>query len=104
MFKKIGRLAEGLATNVSASRRGFLGRVGRSALGVAGALGALGVAASAGSGGVVCCRYNCFPYNRGDYSVCLPGGSTCPSTVVGPGDGLPCNLVKTQTKSNCSKC
>ena len=29
MFAKIGRLAEALATNVSTSRRGFLGRIGR---------------------------------------------------------------------------
>ena len=58
MFEKIGRLAEGLATNVSTSRRGFLGRVGQAALGVAGALGALAVTASAQSGGVVCCKYH----------------------------------------------
>ena len=36
MFEKLGRLAEGLASNVSTSRRGFLGRVGKTALGVAG--------------------------------------------------------------------
>ena len=59
MFAKIGRLAEGLATSMSTSRRGFLGRVGQSALGAAGALGALAVTATAQSGGVVCCKYKC---------------------------------------------
>ena len=56
MFAKIGRLAEKLATNVSTSRRGFLGRVGQAALGAAGALGVLAVTATAQSGGVVCCN------------------------------------------------
>jgi hypothetical protein len=35
MFKKISNAAEKLATNVSESRRGFLVRVGQTALGVA---------------------------------------------------------------------
>ena len=102
MFNKIGRLAEGLATNVSVSRRGFLGRVGRAALGVAGALGALGVAA-AGSGGVVCCTYDCRQYRKPrNISICLPAGSTCAS---GLHEGYcSCGLMKTQTKSDCSKC
>jgi hypothetical protein len=39
MFEKIGRLAETAATNVSLSRRGFFGRLGRGALVAAGALG-----------------------------------------------------------------
>ena len=38
MFDKIGRLAEAAATNVSVSRRGFLARLGQSALGVVGVL------------------------------------------------------------------
>ena len=41
MFEKIGRLAEAAATNVSVSRRGFFGQLGRGALVVAGALGGL---------------------------------------------------------------
>jgi hypothetical protein len=101
MFEKFGRLADGLVSRVSTSRRGFLGRVGRSALGVAGALGALGVAASAGSGGVVCCVYSTlYKHSR---KVCLPAGSTCPSTIDCGGYGS-CYLLRTQTKSDCSKC
>jgi hypothetical protein len=41
MFEKIASAAERLATNVSESRRGFLTRVGRGALGVAGVLAGL---------------------------------------------------------------
>ena len=41
MFEKISRAAEGLATNVSESRRGFFARVGQAALGVAGAVAGL---------------------------------------------------------------
>jgi hypothetical protein len=99
MFKKITRLAEGLATNVSASRRGFLGRVGQAALGVAGAIGALAITATAGSGDVVCCKYNCTnsPYrHRRHVTVCQPAGTTC---APSPG----CQVV-TQTVSDCSKC
>src|SRR5262245_12766042 len=104
MFEKIGRLAEGLATSVATSRRGFLGRVGRSALGVAGALGALSVAVAAGSGGVVCCTYDCPLYKtRHDIWMCLPAGSTCPSTVEG-GYHTSCTLFQAKTKSDCSKC
>jgi hypothetical protein len=101
MFEKIGRLAEGLATTVGTTRRGFLGRVGKSALGVAAALGALGVAA-AQSGGVVCCKYHCghLPYRHDKAaSVCLAAGSTCAAFV---NEG--CQLVNSSTKSDCSKC
>ena len=38
MFDKITNAAERLATNVSESRRGFLGRVGQAALGATGAV------------------------------------------------------------------
>jgi hypothetical protein len=41
MFEKIGRLAEAAATNVSVSRRGFLGHLGRGALATAAAVGTL---------------------------------------------------------------
>jgi hypothetical protein len=41
VFEKMSRAAERLATNVSASRRGFLGRVGQAALGVAGVFAGL---------------------------------------------------------------
>jgi hypothetical protein len=41
MFERLKRRAEGEATKLAASRRGFLGRVGRGALVTAGALGAL---------------------------------------------------------------
>jgi hypothetical protein len=41
VFEKISRAAEKLATNVSESRRGFLARMGRAALGVAGVFAGL---------------------------------------------------------------
>ena len=41
MFEKITSVAEKLATSVSESRRGFLGRLGQIALGAAGAVGGL---------------------------------------------------------------
>jgi hypothetical protein len=41
MFKELTRQAEQVATDLSVSRRGFLGRTGRGALAAAGALGAL---------------------------------------------------------------
>jgi hypothetical protein len=41
MFEKISRAAETVATRVSLSRRGFLGRLGKTALGAAGVLGGL---------------------------------------------------------------
>jgi hypothetical protein len=106
MFDRLGRLAEGMATNVGTSRRGFLGRLGRSALGAAGALGALTVAAAAQTGGVVCCTYRCKPiggYGSNKtytHKVCLPAGSTCPN----PGFNGYCPLQHTSTASDCSKC
>jgi hypothetical protein len=61
VFEKIGRLAEAAATNVSVSRRGFLGRLGQGALVAAGALGGLlGVAAPVQAQGSsqICCVLN----------------------------------------------
>jgi len=41
MFEKIGRYAETVATSAGQTRRGFLGRLGRVALGAAGIVGGL---------------------------------------------------------------
>ncbi len=41
MFERISRLAETMATNVSVSRRGFLGQLGHGATATAGAVAAL---------------------------------------------------------------
>ena len=72
MFEKIGRLAETAANKVSVSRRGFLGRLGQSALGIAGVLTGLNATtAKAGSGSYICCMWTCKP-TRADMSVCLP--------------------------------
>src|SRR5437764_9634425 len=61
MFEKIGRFAETLATSAGQSRRGFLGRLGKGALGVAGVVGGLFLfqgeaVATPCTGG---CRYSC---------------------------------------------
>jgi hypothetical protein len=104
MFEKLGRVAEGLAGSVATSRRGFLGRVGKSALGAAGAVGALGVAASAQSGNVACCKYSNSTVFYGKrqfryYTVCLPAGSTCPPY----NDGADA-LVNSTSKHDCNHC
>jgi hypothetical protein len=41
MLEKISRLAEKAATNISVSRRGFMGRLGKAAVGAAGVVGGL---------------------------------------------------------------
>jgi hypothetical protein len=76
MFDKIGRLAEAAATNVSVSRRGFFGQLGRGALVVAGALGGfLGAAAPVLAGGSVpcCIRGKCSQAGNG----CVFMGAYC---------------------------
>src|SRR5204862_5435899 len=61
MFEKIGRLAEAVATRVSVSRRGFLGRLGQGALAAAGVLGGLLCLPkdARAAGGELCCHYDC---------------------------------------------
>jgi hypothetical protein len=75
MFEKIGRLAEQAATNVAVSRRGFLGRLGQSALGVVGVMAgfaATAATARASSGGYVCCKWRCI----------VPKLDLCPNSPV----------------------
>lgn len=63
MFEKIARFAETLATSAGQSRRGFLGRLGKAALGVAGVVGGLllfqGEALSTKSTCTGACTYSC---------------------------------------------
>jgi hypothetical protein len=79
MFEKIGRLAEAAATNVSVSRRGFFGQLGRGALVVAGVMsGLLSVTApmQAGNSSQACCgSYKCNPPHKG----CVRTGEFCNS-------------------------
>jgi hypothetical protein len=82
MIEKIVRLAEAAASSVGESRRGFLGRVGRAALGTVGLLGVLVTLpgdAHANRPSAVCCWYGSI-YNL---PVCLPKGSKCPATSNG---------------------
>ena len=64
MFEKIGQAAETLATRVSLSRRGFLGRLGQGAFVAAGAVGGLLLTAGdvrAGPGNNCCQTGKCPP-------------------------------------------
>jgi hypothetical protein len=94
-----------MAAGVGTSRRGFLGRLGRSALAAAGALGIAAGALARGGGGAVCCKYE---YLGGGhrhyyghkywYFVCQPAGTTCASWFK----DLP--LVSQTNVSDCTKC
>jgi hypothetical protein len=104
MFEKIGRLAEAAATNVSVSRRGFFGQLGRGALVVAGALGGLLSAAApvgaAPPGTVTCCGTGTCRLPAGgcafSYAYCL--------TYLGKNrSGCVWNCNGTRTVSLCRK-
>jgi hypothetical protein len=104
MFEKIGRLAEQAATRVGVSRRGFLGRLGQSALAVVGVLGGLAATAATarvGNGSYVCCKWHCHRPGSGTFSFCYPPGSTC------SGVNNPCyagwSLSQT-TVNSCNQC
>ncbi len=85
MFEKIGRLAEKAATNVSVSRRGFLGRLSKAALAVAGVLVFVS-SASAGRTrysrtGLICCGSCGFVNGRPLCTyACYPGHKCPPGT------------------------
>jgi hypothetical protein len=105
MFEKIGRLAEAAATNVSVSRRGFLGRLGQGALAMTGVLGGLlAIPRDTRAGGsYVCCKWTCVIRYKTPQKVtrtaCLPPGSSCPYPY-----GLGCQLPKQTMVSSCSQC
>jgi hypothetical protein len=103
MIEKIGRFAETLASNVSASRRGFLGQLGKAALGVAGLVGGLlAVPKDADAGGTVnCCRYVCStPENR--YFAWTCQTSVCPPRLSS--FGTSCSLSYVVRATACSNC
>jgi hypothetical protein len=66
MFEKITRAAEKTVSNVSVSRRGFLRRLGRTALAVAGVLGGLAAFPKVSPGGTPGTRalYACYYASR----------------------------------------
>ena len=93
MFEKIGRLAEGLASSMSTSRRGFLGRVGKSALGAAGIMGAVMLlrgTAQAHEPKCWACLYTC----PGGGAKLITGDKKCQTTYEG------CTL-KSENKVGC---
>ena len=110
MFERIGRLAEAAASNVGVSRRGFLGRLGQSALGAVGVLAGLaatGATARAGGGGsYVCCKWRCYGAR---INKCYPAPFTCGSSgepfcsdpFGGPSSPT---LISQTTVKNCSGC
>ena len=82
MFEKIGRFAEMLATSAGQSRRGFLGHLGRGAMGVAGVVGGLllfqgEAVATPCTGG---CTYFCPAFDRKVVRECMLG-CTCAQTI-----------------------
>jgi hypothetical protein len=91
MFEKIGRFAETLATSAGQSRRGFLGHLGKGALGVAGVVGGLllfqgeAVAANCTGG----CTYSCPNTPVKVVRECL-SGCTCDQTITHK--GMTCSL------------
>jgi hypothetical protein len=68
MFETIGKMAETTATNISLSRRGFLGRLGQGAFFAAGVVGGLLVMPGPVIARGPCFRKNCF-YNCGGTTV-----------------------------------
>jgi hypothetical protein len=92
MIEKVCSAAENLATNLSMSRRGFIDRAGKAALGIAGLLGGLLLFPSiCQAGGQLCCQY--VDATGKPYSCCQGGGPkpACPTlaglTFVGSGSG-----------------
>jgi hypothetical protein len=91
MFENIGNAAERLATNVSESRRGFLGRLGKAALGVAGVLGASTFCHAypppRGGAGYAICSYQCPDGTKTGRKVANCG--SCFKTVTSGGQNCP---------------
>ena len=104
MIDKMGRWAEALASNGSASRRGFLGRLGKVALGVAGLVGGLlALPQDTGAGGsVLCCRYVCGQPEGRSYVWTCQTASFCPERHSGP--GFTCILVGGMRAAACANC
>jgi hypothetical protein len=88
MFEKIGRYAETLATSTGQTRRGFLGLLGKLALGVVGVVGGLLLLPGEARAGI--CVYTC-PNGKVVFKdcpcqpsithggmVCLHSNASCP--------------------------
>jgi hypothetical protein len=91
MFEKFANAAEQAAT--SASRRDFLGSVGKAAMGLSGAIGAVLLLPEAAHAGEKKCReciYTCADGRK----TAIVGVRKCPATNAG------CNLTS-EVKINC---
>jgi hypothetical protein len=92
MFEKIGRYAEKLAGSAGQSRRGFLDRLGKGALGVAGLVSGLlllpGEARATVCSGA--CYYRC-PDGTSHATNC---GSTCRCDLSIQHGGMTCPLYR----------
>ena len=107
MIEQVTNLAERVATNISLSRRGFLGRLGQGALAAAGVLaGVLALPKNALAAGVVCCQYQCQGYRKKPYheAGCYTAGTPCPDPFFACSSGLGGTLTKQFTASTCKDC
>jgi hypothetical protein len=112
MLEKFKQIAEQAAS--SASRREFLGRLGRGALTAAASVsGVLAFAPQARAGRVRarCCFYRCHWNSRGDqgvsHHVCHAEGSACVASFVLRRSGRYVQVCRLRSESlvrNCGRC
>lgn len=93
MFEKIGQSAEKVASRVSVSRRGFIGRAAKLAAGVGAALAALAAFPTAAGAAGRSCRYVCTDGTKVTIllSKWMP---SCPFMTTNPRTGANCTLTR----------
>jgi hypothetical protein len=93
MFGKVGQIAERSATEISVTRRGFLGRLGRMATMAAGAIGGVLLASGSADAGRSVCR------NPTAYQACVTAcWNWC---LTGGRSGKQCTRLCSDRNSGC---